>query len=108
MEQEQIDTREDDDTAVKVFSAILTLLRFIISGHDTRRRLRRTIRRDKSATRTDPSEAAQESFAVAAAQMRGRRSVHRRLLLPITVSYLHPAHIFEKRQPRAIENCCTL
>ena len=71
-EQEQIEEEEEeDDTAVKVFSAILTLLRFIISGHDTRRRLRRTIRRDKSATRTDPSEAAQDNFAVAAAQMQG-------------------------------------
>ena len=53
---------EDDDTAVNVLSAVLTLLRFITSGHDTRRRLRRTIREDKSATRTDPSEAAQEGF----------------------------------------------
>ena len=49
----------------------LTLLRLTISGHDTRRRLRRTISGDKTAARTDPSEAAQENFEFAAVQMRG-------------------------------------
>merc|ERR1719221_269852 len=56
----------------------LTLLRLTISGHDTRRRLRRTIRGDKTATRTDPSEAAQENFEFAAVQMRGNYNNKRR------------------------------
>merc|ERR1719221_2022621 len=56
----------------------LTLLRLTISGHDTRRRLRRTIRGDKTAIRTDPSEAAQENFEFAAVQMRGNYNNKRR------------------------------
>ena len=64
---------DDNNDTARLFSAVLTLFHFIISGHDTQRRLRRTIRGDKLATRTDPSEAVQVNFEVAAAQG-GRRS----------------------------------